>query len=53
MWCIKEIDEKYRSRMYNILDLYAKDYDPQYPVVCLDEKPKHTSLMDNRKSIFQ
>ncbi|MDR1819025.1 MAG: transposase [Methanobrevibacter sp.] len=50
MWCIKEIDEEYRSRMYNILDLYAKDYDPQYPVVCLDEKPKQL-LDDNRKSI--
>jgi hypothetical protein len=50
MWCIKEIDEEYRDRMYNILDLYAKDYDPKYPVVCLDEKPKQL-LEDNRKSI--
>jgi hypothetical protein len=29
MWCIKEIDEEYRDRMYNILDLYAKDYRSQ------------------------
>jgi hypothetical protein len=29
MWCIKEMDEEYRSRMYNILDLYAEDYDRQ------------------------
>jgi hypothetical protein len=50
MWCIKEMDEEYRDRMYNILDLYAEDYDPKYSVVCLDEKPKQL-LEDNRKSI--
>jgi len=25
--------------MEDVLDLYAEDYDPQYPTVCLDEKP--------------
>ena len=26
--------------MYALLDLYQKDYDEQYPVVCMDEKSK-------------
>jgi hypothetical protein len=25
--------------MEDVLDLYEEDYDPQYPTVCLDEKP--------------
>jgi hypothetical protein len=25
--------------MEDILDLYAEPYDPQYPVVCVDESP--------------
>lgn len=27
--------------MENLLDLYDEDYDPLFPVVCLDEKPVH------------
>ena len=40
MWCIQKIDEQYRSRMYDILDLYQKAYDPKRPVICVDEKSK-------------
>ncbi|MDR1820687.1 MAG: IS630 family transposase [Methanobrevibacter sp.] len=40
MWCINEIDEEYRNRMYDVLDLYEKEYDPFYPVICFDEKHK-------------
>jgi hypothetical protein len=40
MWCIKEIDEEYRRRMYRILNLYSEDYNPKYPVICFDEKHK-------------
>ena len=25
--------------MEDVLDLYEEPYDPQYPTVCLDEKP--------------
>ena len=25
--------------MEDVLDLYEEEYDPQYPTVCLDEKP--------------
>jgi len=40
MWCIEEIDDEYRKRMYTILRLYSEDYDPKYPIICLDEKNK-------------
>ena len=50
MWCIAEIDEKYRKRMYNILDLYEEDYDPKRPIICFDEKPKQL-IEDKRKPI--
>lgn len=38
MWCIGKITAEYRERMYALCDLYAQPYDPQEPVVCLDEK---------------
>jgi len=50
MWCIAEIDEEYRNRMYNLLDLYVEDYNPDEPVICLDEKPKQL-LGDTKPSI--
>lgn len=40
MWCIGEIDEEYREGMYDVLDLYQEPYNPQRPVVGIDEKPK-------------
>ncbi len=36
MWCIAEITPEYRERMYRLLDLYAEDYDADFPVVCID-----------------
>ena len=50
MWCIQEITEEYRTRMYRILALYKKEYNPNQPVVCMDEKSKQL-LEDNRKPI--
>jgi hypothetical protein len=41
MWCIKEIDDEYRNRMYTLLRLYSEDYNPKYPIICFDEKHKH------------
>lgn len=40
MWCIGKIDEQYRHRMYELIDLYERPYDPLEPVVCVDEKSK-------------
>ena len=40
MWCIAQITPEYRERMYRLLDLYAEEYDPDHPVICVDEKSK-------------
>lgn len=50
MWCIAEITPEYRERMYRLLDLYEEEYDPDRPVVCLDEKSKQL-IEDARKPI--
>jgi hypothetical protein len=39
MWCVAELDPAYLARMEDVLALYERPYDPQEPVVCLDEKP--------------
>lgn len=33
------IDAQFLARMERILALYARPYDPRYPVVCFDERP--------------
>jgi hypothetical protein len=38
MWCIGKLTAEYRQRMYALCDLYALAYNPQEPVVCVDEK---------------
>jgi hypothetical protein len=40
MWCIGRITAEYRARMYGLLSLYARPYNAQEPVVCVDEKSK-------------
>jgi DDE superfamily endonuclease len=50
MWCIQAITEEYKARMYRLLELYKQDYDPLYPLVCMDEKSKQL-LADSRKPI--
>jgi hypothetical protein len=50
MWCIAEITKEYRRRMYKILALYARPYDKDYPVICMDEKSKQL-LQDMRGTI--
>jgi hypothetical protein len=39
MWCVAEVNEAYMERMEDVLEVYEKPYNPQAPVVCLDEKP--------------
>ncbi len=50
MWCIQEITQEYRTRMYRLLDLYKQAYDPSQPMICMDEKSKQL-LEDNRQPI--
>jgi hypothetical protein len=39
MWCVAELNEDYISKMEDVLETYERPYDPEQPVVCLDEKP--------------
>lgn len=50
MWCIAEITEEYRKRMYKLLALYTRPYDKEFPVVCLDEKSKQ--LMEDVRGVI-
>ena len=36
--------------MYALLNLYGKEYDEQYPVVCMDEKSKQ--LIEDARGIL-
>jgi hypothetical protein len=40
MWCIGALTEEYRQRMYDVLELYARPYRKNEPVICIDEKSK-------------
>ena len=50
MWCIAKITTEYRKRMYKLLTLYARPYNEQFPVVCMDEKSKQ--LMEDVRGII-
>ena len=39
MWCVAELNDQYIAKMEDVLETYEKPYDPQEPVVCVDEKP--------------
>jgi len=39
MWVVADLDEDYIRKMEDVLEVYERPYDPQLPVVCLDEKP--------------
>lgn len=38
MWCIGALTDEYRSRMYALLELYARPVSRTEPVICIDEK---------------
>ena len=50
MWCIGELTAEYRRRMYELLAVYARPYDPREPVICLDEKSKQL-LRETRRPL--
>jgi hypothetical protein len=39
MWCVADLDEGYVAKMEDVLKVYEQPYDPDQPVVCVDEKP--------------
>jgi hypothetical protein len=50
MWCVGVLTQEYRQRMYDLLDLYAKPWSANEPVLCVDEKSKQL-LHDSRPSL--
>ena len=40
MWVIPTLTPEFIERMEDVLDLYARPYDPREPVLCFDEKSK-------------
>ena len=47
MWCIPpKQNAEFVARMEDVLAVYARAYDEEYPVVCMDEKP--FQLLDER-----
>jgi hypothetical protein len=38
-WCIGTLDSRFLARMEVLLALYNLPYDPDYPVICYDERP--------------
>lgn len=51
MWCIPKVTPEFRNRMDDVLEVYEREYNPERPVVCLDEKSKQL-LKDTRTPIF-
>ena len=49
MWCIARITAEYRKRMYDLLKLYGRKFNPDRPIICMDEKSKQL-LADSRPS---
>jgi hypothetical protein len=39
MWVVADLDDDYVAKREDVLEVYERLYDPQQPVVCLDEKP--------------
>ncbi len=50
MWCIGDLTEEYRQRMYDVLELYARPYRAREPVICIDEKSKQL-VRDSRRPL--
>lgn len=42
--------ESTRKKCIIVLDLYEEEYDPKFPAICFDEKPKQL-IEDSRKKI--
>jgi DDE superfamily endonuclease len=39
MWVVADLDDDYIAKMEDVLETYERPYDPEQPVLCLDEKP--------------
>src|SRR6266849_5237134 len=39
MWVVADLNDEYVAKMEDVLEVYERPYDPQEPVLCIDEKP--------------
>src|SRR6476469_4056414 len=39
MWVVADLNDDYIAKMEDVLEVYERPYDPQQPVVCVDETP--------------
>lgn len=39
MWVVADLDDEYIAKMEDVLEVYERPYNPQEPVICIDEKP--------------
>src|SRR5438270_7940260 len=39
MWVVADLDDEYIAKMEDVLEVYEQPYNPQEPVICVDEKP--------------
>lgn len=39
MWCVPELDDDYIECMEDVLGVCERPYNPEEPVICVDEKP--------------
>ena len=46
--CVPNLTPEFIERMYSLIELYERPYNPLEPVVCLDEKSKQ--LLDHKRS---
>ena len=51
MWCVPELTPEYISRMETVLDEYETPYDPENPLVCVDEKSVQL-LADKKEAVL-
>ena len=50
MWCIPpEQNAEFVAKMEDVLEVYTREYNPERPVVCMDEKP-YQLLREARES---
>jgi transposase len=52
MWCIPNVTDDFKQKMLDVLEVYERPYDEQYPVVCLDEKSNQL-LKETRTPLLQ
>jgi len=50
MWCVPELNDEYKIRMEDVLNLYNKPLNKKEPVICIDEKP--VQLLEDTRSFI-